>query len=196
MADPGKVWSKLPSLLNRSGSGVNLNSAWIDVAKTLGLPGGASIMLRVATVVLVALGAWLAWTRVEDARLRIVTVTSILLIGSFLAGTLSEYHFMLTLVPLAMTVTIAKSVMRTVTAGVGIVWTMGVLVLPTSVVGLNPTANHSAFRAFGMSLLLLTAIVVLLRRRHDRSGPTVVAEPPDLERSVEPPLEMIETTSA
>ncbi len=165
VADPGRVWTKLPSILNRSGYGVNYNSAWVDVARVLGLPEGVSILLRLATVGLVAAGAWMAWSRLADAPLRLVTTSSILLIGSFLAGTLSEYHFMLTLVPLAMTVTLGRSPMRTVTAAVGTVWLMGLLLMPSSVLGINTTANHSAFRAFGMSLVLLTVVVVLLRRR-------------------------------
>ncbi len=57
VADPSGVWSKLPSILNRSGYGVNFNSAWVDVARVLGLPEGVSILLRLVTVALVVLGA-------------------------------------------------------------------------------------------------------------------------------------------
>ncbi len=165
VANPGQVWSKLPAVLNRVGPGVALNSAWVDVVRVFGWPDAASVLLRLVTVALVLLAAWLAWTRVGDAAVRIITTTTMLLIGSYLAGTLSEYHFMLTLVPFAMTIVIAHSPMRTVTAVVGIVWSMGVLVLPASWLGIAHDANHSAFRAFGMSLLLLSVIWVLARRR-------------------------------
>jgi arabinofuranan 3-O-arabinosyltransferase len=164
VADPGQVWSKLPSLLNRAGYGINFNSAWVDVARILGLPVGVSILLRLATVALAVVGALLAWSRLDDPRLQLVTTTSLLLIGSFLAGTLSEYHFMLTLVPLEMTLILRGSPMRTVTGIIGTVWIMGVLVLPKSLLGINTTGNHSVFRAIGMSLVLLTVIVVMVRR--------------------------------
>jgi arabinofuranan 3-O-arabinosyltransferase len=181
VANPSGVWSKLPSILNRSGYGVNFNSAWVDVARVLGLPEGVSILLRLVTVALVVLGALLAWSGLRDTRLQLVTTTSLLLIGSFLSGTLSEYHFMLTLVPLAMTVMLRGSPMRTVTGVIGTLWIMGLLVLPDSVLGTNKTATHSAFRAFGMTLVLLTVIAVLLKRRRDTpaalgSGAPDVAE--------------------
>ena len=172
VADPGQVWSKLPSLLNRSGYGINFNSAWVDVARTLGLPVGVSILLRVATVALVILGALLTWSRLKDPRLQLISTTSLLLIGSFLAGTLSEYHFMLTLVPLAMTVVLRGSPMRTVTGIIGTVWIMGVLVLPKALLGINTTANHSVFRALGMTLVLLTVIAVMHRRGRTTPGDT------------------------
>jgi arabinofuranan 3-O-arabinosyltransferase len=164
VAAPRQVLSKLPSLLNRSGSGITYNSAWVDVARSFGLPEGATILLRIATVVLVLVAAWLAWTRLADARLRIITTTSVLLMGEFLAGTLSEYHFMLTLVPLGMTVVIAGSAMRSVTGVIGIAWAMDALAPPPAVLGLGRNANDSAFRAIGMSLLILTVTVLLVRR--------------------------------
>lgn len=173
--DPGRVWSKLPSILNRSGSGVNFNSAWVDVVRTLGLPEGVSILLRLLTALLVLVCAWLCWTKLADVSLRTVTTASVLLIGSYLSGTLSESHFMLTLVPLAMTVVIPRSPIRTVTAVVGILWTMGNYVPPLSWLGVNKFANNSAYRAFGMTLLLLTVTVVLARRQR-RFPPTETTE--------------------
>jgi arabinofuranan 3-O-arabinosyltransferase len=185
VADPGQVWSKLPSLLNRSGFGINFNSAWVDVVRTLGLPVGVSWLLRLTTVGVALAAALLAWRRCTDERQRLVTTASALLIGSFLAGTLSEYHFMLTLVPLAMTVSIPRSPVRTVTGAVGMIWTMGVLIPPSALLGLNLTANHSAFRAFGMSLVLITTLVLLVRRRPgavttqaDRAGTAGSSEAP------------------
>lgn len=173
---PRLVLTKLPSLFNRSGSGVTYNSAWVDVARTLGLPEAATVMLRISTVLLVLVAAWFAWTRFADSRLRIITTVSVLLMGEYLAGTLSEYHFMLTLVPLAMTVVIAGSAIRTVTGVIGIAWVMDVLAPPPAMLGLGNNANDSAFRAIGMSLLILTVIVVLARRgplggRRDSADP-------------------------
>ena len=162
---PGQVFNKLPSLLNRSGVGVNFNSAWVDVTRTLGLPVGASMALRAATVVLAIVTLWLAWSRLADPRLRIVVAASVALIASFLSGTLSENHFMLAFIPLAMTIVLAGSPMRQVTAVIATVWLMGELVLPRSVVGFdNTTANLSFFRAVGMSIVLITLAVVLARR--------------------------------
>jgi arabinofuranan 3-O-arabinosyltransferase len=170
---PGQVFSKLPTLLNRTGTGVVYNSAWVDVARVLGLPEGATICLRVFTVALVVVATWLSWNRMTDPRLRIITATSVLLIGAFLAGTLSEYHFMLTLVPLGMTVFIPGSPMRSVTGVIGIVWVMDRWAPPTSLLGLSANPNDSVFRAIGMSLLLLTVIGVLARRgRRQTTGPT------------------------
>lgn len=194
VTDPGQVWSKLPSLLNRSGSGVDFNSAWVDVARTIGLPGGVSILLRVTTVALAAGAAWLAWKRLEDPRLRIVTATSALLIGSFLAGTLSEYHFMLTLVPFAMSIVILRSPMRSVTAVLGMIWTMGLLTLPPSWMSMNATAGKSAYRAFGMSLLLVTTVVIMLRHRPDPAGRSSAPGAVPAAGAINSPLELIETT--
>jgi arabinofuranan 3-O-arabinosyltransferase len=161
---PREVLSKLPSLLNRSGSGITYNSAWVDVARTFGLPEGVTILVRVATVVAVIVAAWFAWTRLSDARLRIITTSSLLLIGEYLSGTLSEYHFMLTLVPLAMTIVIAGSPIRSVTGVIGIAWAMDALAPPPALTGFGRNANDSAFRAIGMSLLILTVLVILARR--------------------------------
>ncbi|MGO9341372.1 MAG: glycosyltransferase family 87 protein [Acidimicrobiales bacterium] len=167
VTSPGQVLTRLPTLLDRTGPGVVYNSAWVDVARILGIPEAATILIRLVMVVLVVVATWLSWNRMTDPRLRIITATSVLLIGAFLAGTLSEYHFMLTLVPLGMTVFIAGSPMRTVTGIVGIAWVMDRWAPPTSLLGLDANANNSVFRAFGMSLLLLTVIGVLaLRRRH------------------------------
>ena len=161
---PGQVFSKLPSLFDRTGSGVMYNSAWVDVARTLGLPEGVTILLRGLTVVMVVVVTWLAWKRLADARLRIIVSTSALLMGAFLAGTLSEYHFMLTLVPLGMTVVVAGSPMRSVVAGVGLVWVMDVLGPPASILGLGDNARDSVFRAIGMGMVLVSFIVTLARR--------------------------------
>jgi arabinofuranan 3-O-arabinosyltransferase len=99
VADPNQVWSKLPSLLDRAGTGVVLNSAWTGVGVILGLPAFATILLRLATVALVIAGAWWSWRRLHDPATRLITTAGVLLMGAFLAGTLSENHFMLTLVP-------------------------------------------------------------------------------------------------
>jgi arabinofuranan 3-O-arabinosyltransferase len=167
---PGQVFSKLPSLFDRTGSGVVYNSAWVDVARLLGLPEGVSILLRVVTAVMVVIATWLAWRRLEDPRLRIIVSTSVLLIGAFLAGTLSEYHFMLTLVPLCMTVFIARSPMRSVVAGVGMAWVMDALGPPAWLFGLSDNARDSVFRAIGMGLVLVSFIVTLARRRPTVAG--------------------------
>jgi arabinofuranan 3-O-arabinosyltransferase len=179
LTSPGQIFSKLPTLLNRTGSGVVYNSAWVDVARTLGLPEGVTILLRVSAVFMVLVATWFSWNRMTDPRLRIITATSVLLIGAYIAGTLSEYHFMLTLVPLGMTVFIPGSPMRTITGVIGIAWVMDRWAPPTSLLGLSANANDSVFRAIGMSLLLLTVIGVLARRsdRRDKADPRVPAGP-------------------
>jgi len=190
--DPGRVWTKLPSLLNRSGSGVNFNSAWVDVVRTLGLPEGVSVVLRLLTIVLALLCAWLAWSKLTYPPLRIVTTASVLLIGSYLSGTLSESHFMLTLVPFAITVTVPRSPMRTVTAVVGIVWALGNWLPPRSWLALNKFATTSAYRALGMSLLLLTVATLLARRR---TRPAPLMKPVD-DATPAPPRKLSETVPA
>jgi arabinofuranan 3-O-arabinosyltransferase len=169
---PNQVWSKLPSLLDRSGIGVELNSAWVGVAH--GLPGFATILIRLATVALALAGAWWSWQQITDPATRLITTTSVLLIGTFLAGTLSENHFMLTFVPLMMTMIVPGAPMRRIACGIGALWVMG-LTPPGSWFGLNSEANLSAFAAFGMALLLVTIVVVLGRHRPSaaRTAPTV-----------------------
>jgi arabinofuranan 3-O-arabinosyltransferase len=166
VAAPRQVFNKLPSLFNRTGTGVSYNSAWVDVARELGIPDALTILLRVVTVILVLIATWLAWTRMTDQRLRIVTSTSVLLMGVFLAGTLSEYHFMLTLVPLAMTVAIVGSPVRTIPGVIGVLWVMDVLGPPGVIFGLGDNARDSTFRAIGMGMLILTVIVTLYRGRN------------------------------
>lgn len=161
---PTEVFAKLPSLLDRSGSGVNFNSAWVDVARTLALPDGISILLRLVTVALAIAAALLARQRLSDPRLRLVTTTSALLLGLYLAGTLSEYHFMITLVPLALTAALPGSPVRNPSGVLGVAWTMGALALPASVLAVDPIADHSAFRAIGMGMVLVTLVAVLARR--------------------------------
>jgi arabinofuranan 3-O-arabinosyltransferase len=176
VSHPNQVWSKLPSLLERSGIGVELNSAWVGVGHVLGLPGFVTILIRIVTVALAVAGAWWSWRQLTDPATRLVTTTSVLLIGTFLAGTLSENHFMLTLVPLAMTVVVPGAPMRRTTGAIGILLVMG-LTPPGSLLGLNSEANLSAFGAFGMALLLVT-IVVVLGRQHLQvaGGPATPAE--------------------
>jgi arabinofuranan 3-O-arabinosyltransferase len=188
---PRQVLSKLPSLLNRSGSGITYNSAWVDVARTFGLPEGVTILLRVATVVAVIVAAWLAWTRLSDARLRIITTSSLLLMGEYLSGTLSEYHFMLTLVPLAMTIVIAGSPIRSVTGVIGIAWAVDALAPPPSLTGFGRNANDSAFRAIGMSLLILTVLVILARRGPNQGHTDSGVEDDALEHRVPIPERMV-----
>lgn len=176
VSHPNQVWSKLPSLLERSGIGVELNSAWVGVGHVLGLPGFVTILIRIVTVALAVAGAWWSWRQLTDPATRLVTTTSVLLIGTFLAGTLSENHFMLTLVPLAMTVVVPGAPMRRTAGAIGILLVMG-LTPPGSLLGLNSEANLSAFGAFGMALLLVT-IVVVLGRQHLQvaGGPATPAE--------------------
>lgn len=163
VADPNQVWAKLPSLLDRSGGGVVLNSAWIGIGDIFGLPDFATILLRLVTVALVIAGAWWSWRRLADPGTRLITTSSVLLIGAFLAGTLSEDHFMLVLVPLAMTAIVPSAPMRWFTGWVGVLWIMG-LTPPGSWFGLDSPANQSAFEAFGMALCLVTVVAILSRR--------------------------------
>jgi arabinofuranan 3-O-arabinosyltransferase len=164
VSDPRQVLSKLPALFDRSGSGVAYNSAWVDVGRELGIPDALTIVLRVMTVLLVIAASWLAWNRLKDQRLRIITVTSVLLIGVFLAGTLSEYHFMLVLVPLFMSVMIAGSPIRSIPGVIGMCWIMDVFGPPSAIFGLSDNARDSAFRAIGMGVVLITIIVSIVRR--------------------------------
>lgn len=162
VTDPGQVWQKLPGVLDRSGSGVMLNSAWVDVLRSFDVPGAVSILIRVATVGVTLVAAWWTWHRLADRALSVVMTAGVLLIGTYLAGGLSEDHYMLTLVPLVMTVVVVGSPMRRVTAWVGALFVMGVAT-PPSVLGLSVGANQSAFRAFGMSLIILTVLGALAR---------------------------------
>jgi arabinofuranan 3-O-arabinosyltransferase len=197
LSDPRQVLSRLPSLFDRTGSGVVYNSAWVDVARLLGLPEGVTVLLRVVTLGLVLVATWLAWTRLTDVRLRIIVSSSVLLIGSFLAGTLSEYHFMLTLVPLFMTIVIVGSPVRSVLALIGMVWIMDDFGPPRSWIELSDNGRDTVFRAIGMGLVLISFIVTLARRRvtgdrdHDEPSAAAVEIPIDLVA----PVAQLSTTS-
>src|SRR5579863_1715546 len=99
---------------------------------------------------------------------------------------------MLTLVPFAITVTVPRSPMRTVTAVVGIVWALGNWLPPRSWLALNKFATTSAYRALGMSLLLLTVATLLARRR---TRPAPLMKPVD-DATPAPPRKLSETVPA
>ncbi len=162
VGNAGQALGKLPFLVDRTGHIVIFNSAWVGVARELGLPDAATILLRVFVAALAVIAAWLAWTRLTDDRLRLIHSTGMLLLGTFAAGTLSEYHFMLTLVPLAMSVVVAGSPIRFPTGWLGMAWTLDVFQF--HVFGLGRDASESALRAIGMSVVLLTVTGVLLVR--------------------------------
>ena len=162
--DSTAVFAKLPSLLDRTGTGALLNSAWVDVMASLGAPHAVTILVRVLTVGVVALGAWWSWQEMADGPTRTITTSSVLLMGTYLAGTLSENHFMLTLVPLAMTAVVTGAPARWVSAWVGVLLFMG-LTPPGSLLGLGSAANLSLFRALGMTLVVLTVVAALGSKR-------------------------------
>jgi arabinofuranan 3-O-arabinosyltransferase len=162
--NPGGVLTKLPGLLNRAGSGAMLNSAWVDVLRTFSFPHWSVIVIRLATAAVALLAAVLAWRRLDNPALRCVTTTTALLLGIYLAGTLSENHYMLTLVPFAVTGVIPGSPFRWVSAWVGMLLMMG-LMPPSSFLGISAAANQSAFIAFGMAITLLTIVAALVLRR-------------------------------
>jgi arabinofuranan 3-O-arabinosyltransferase len=182
--DPGEVFKKLPSLLNRSGTGVHLNSAWVDVLRALAIPDLLVIAVRLATVAIALGAAWLAWKRIGDPVLRLVTLSTALLLGSYLAGTLSEIHYMLTVVPFAITAFLVRSPMRWAPAWVGVACMMGITP-PAAWLGQRASQNQSTWLAFGMTLVLLTvAVSVAVQHSQDPSvagtsvaGTSVAGEP-------------------
>ncbi|HEV8063415.1 MAG TPA: glycosyltransferase family 87 protein [Acidimicrobiales bacterium] len=156
--DPAAVFRKLPSLVNRSGVGVHANFAWVDVLRAFAVPDAVVILVRLATIALALGGAWLAWKRLPDPVLRVVATSTALLLGSYLAGTLSEIHYMLTLIPFAIAAVLSRSPMRWVPAWVGIALTMG-LIPPATWLGYDVTQNQSIWMAFGMTIVLLTIVL-------------------------------------
>jgi arabinofuranan 3-O-arabinosyltransferase len=189
--DARDVLSKLPGLLNRAGSGALLNSAWVDVLRTFGFPHWSVILIRLATAAVAVLAGVLAWRRLENLALRCVTTTTALLLGVFLAGTLSENHYMLTLVPFAVTAVMPCSPLRWFPGWVGILLLMG-LIPPASLLGISVPANQSAFTAFGMAITLLT-IVAALAFRQAKEGTVVPLATP---ATPAPPTLAAEATAA
>jgi hypothetical protein len=133
----------------------------------------------------------LAWRRLENLALRCVTTTTALLLGVFLAGTLSENHYMLTLVPFAVTAVMPCSPLRWFPGWVGILLLMG-LIPPASLLGISVPANQSAFTAFGMAITLLT-IVAALAFRQAKEGTVVPLATP---ATPAPPTLAAEATAA
>jgi arabinofuranan 3-O-arabinosyltransferase len=160
VADPGEVFSKLPSLLNRSDSGVRLNSAWVDSLRPFATPDGGVIAIRLLTAAIAVAAAAMAWRRLTDRTVRIITTSSVLLLGAYLAGTLSENHFMLTLVPLAVTVVVPGAPMRWFPAWLGMALLMG-LIPAHSFLHYGGAENQSVAMAFGMTIVLLTIVAAL-----------------------------------
>jgi arabinofuranan 3-O-arabinosyltransferase len=197
--NPGGVLSKLPGLLNRAGSGALLNSAWVDVLRTFGFPHWSVIVVRLATAAVAVLAAVLAWKRLENLALRCVTTTTALLLGVYLAGTLSENHYMLTLVPFAVAAVIPGSPLRWFPGWIGMLLLMG-LIPPPSLLGISAPANQSAFMAFGMAITLLTIVAVVAFRRTPNAtfgAPAATAAPTRAAFTpAEPAVQATATTAA
>lgn len=174
----------IPSVLHRSGGYTAFNSTVNSVATMLGWALGLAIALRVVAFIITVLAARSARRCIHDPRVRLVTGTSSLLLGMYLFGPVSQDHYMLTLIPLAVGISSRASPMRWPTAWLGFAWLMGVALIPAHALGLGRIEALSVNRSLGMALVLCTVVIALrleqlvgyLRdKRHRR--PTSVLSP-------------------
>lgn len=132
------------------------NSAIVTVGEVLHVPHAAILALRFAAGGVALATAWLAWRWSMSAGSRVVLTSGALMLGLYLAGTLTEDHFMLTLVPLAVAMTAHRSPLRWPTAWIGFLLMFSRVTFPASSAGFAGREAWSVDRCFGMALVLLT----------------------------------------
>lgn len=157
--------ASLPFLVNHSSGHAALNSDISSAARILGWSVAVASVLRLLAFVVTVLAARSARRLVEDRRVRLTTGTSSMLLGIYLFGPLSRDHYMLTLIPLAISATAFASPMRWVTAWLGFAFLMGVAVIPQNILGVGHAGSASVTRGIGLALVLCTVVAALRYRQ-------------------------------
>lgn len=172
MHGASSFFSILPFLFDRGGAAYDAyNAAIVSVGALNGLAGWLTDVLRVLAGAFALLAAWLVWRFDRDETARLVDTAAALMVGLFLAGSLTEDHYMLALIPCAMAVSYRRSCLRWLPAWFGVawiytaglpastyhVWFVGTEVPSQWFFGGGSTGEQTA-RCLGLALLLLTLL--------------------------------------
>jgi arabinofuranan 3-O-arabinosyltransferase len=153
--DVSAFWHVLPTMMSMRFTADELNASIASVGVLLGMPTAAIWILRIAAGLLTLIVAWWAWRWSRDPAIRLVNTTGALLVGLYLCGSLTEDHYMLTLIPLAVATSSARSPMRWPVAWIGVAWLMGNFMIPASTLGLSWLPALTTNRCFGLGVVLL-----------------------------------------
>lgn len=156
----GQFWSVLPFLFDRSGATYDAyNAALVSVGQLVGLNAGVILVLRIVAGVLAIIGGWWAWRKIADYGVRVVTTSGALMLGVYLSGTLTEDHYMLTLIPLLVSVVGTRSPLRWPVAWVGGAWLMAYRDLSSSTLHVSGLDAQAVSRCIGLGLILVTICI-------------------------------------
>jgi arabinofuranan 3-O-arabinosyltransferase len=169
----GRIWSILPLLFDRTGTFDAYNASLFSVGALTGLPSLATTVVRVAAAILALLAAWWGWRFSYDDASRLVNTSAALLIGLYLAGPLTEDHYMLTLIPLAIAASTWRSPASLPTAWLGLAWLMNATniwgisthLVSGSTLGITEQKALMVDRCLGLALVLLTLLAGIRAQR-------------------------------
>jgi arabinofuranan 3-O-arabinosyltransferase len=162
----------VPNLLRAR---VEWNSSLWAVGTHAGVPGPVLTVARLLVIVL-AVVAVRRLRYVEDAVLRDATSYGVLLLATFLAGSLSQAYYSLFLVPLLLTVTRAGSALRTPAAWVAVGLSMGPRT-PTVPGSAEVTEVVDLLRWTTGWIVLFAVLVSWALRQAPPGGPAASEEP-------------------
>lgn len=149
-------------LLHPSGAYPAFSSALSSIGATQAWPFAVTMALRLLAFAMTLVAATLAWRRIEDFSLRLITSLSAMMLGLYLFGPISEDHYMLTLIPVVVSMTRSGSPASWLPAWLGVVLFMAVLPISPALVGLHIIELLSIRRCIGMALVLATITAALI----------------------------------
>ncbi len=169
----GRIWSILPLLFDRTRTFDAYNASLFSVGALTGLPSLATTVVRVAAALVALLAAWWGWRFSYDDASRLVNTSAALLIGLYLAGPLTEDHYMLTLIPLAIAASAWRSPASLPIAWLGLAWLMNAPsiwgisthLVSGSTFGITEQKALMVDRCLGLALVLLTLLAGIRTQR-------------------------------
>jgi arabinofuranan 3-O-arabinosyltransferase len=178
--DVGAFWHVVSPMVNMRFTADELNASIASVGVLLGMSSALIWGLRIAAGLLTLFATWGSWRWSRDPAIRLVNTTGTLLIGLYLCGSLTEDHYMLTLIPLIVATTTFRSPMRWPLAWIGVCWLMGHYMIPASTLGLSWLPALTTNRCFGLAVVLVALAAGMpverqLARRRRRTGPGPLA---------------------
>ena len=120
---PGEVFTlagRLAAGTTFPSSLVMFNSSFVQLGRAHGFPAGFVIFSRLLISVLALWAAWLAWKRDVPMSLRSVESASLVMVGSFLASPVLEFHHFLLLLLFVVGSTQAASLVRNPLVTIGL----------------------------------------------------------------------------
>ncbi len=158
-----KVFSKLPSVLNRSGSGIIFNSAYVGILRYLKLDSLLIDLIRLFITLLIVIAFVNLDKLLLENDFRITVEATLILLWTFLCGTLSEYHYMLCFIPIICFIVSTKDQFANFFSCVGILWLNGILLPIDPFSFSHDVVAVTFFRMLGMTLLAIGLFIPTAR---------------------------------